>query len=162
MREELLEQLRLKKEDFTDEKSDESREISIEHVVGRLTFQVSMENGGIVDVIIPKGEVLQLNKSTVVEEGHVFAKIVLTAKRKLHVHKHEKTFEGIDITSGLPRVVELFEARRPKEHAFISETSGIASIEDVDPKFRMITIKNSEDGHGKDLSGAHKDKDKGK
>jgi len=146
LRDELLEQLRLKKEDFTDEKSDESREISIEHVVGRLTFQVSMENGNVVDVIIPKGEVLQLNKSTVVEEGHVFAKIVLTAKRKLHVHKHEKTFEGIDITSGLPRVVELFEARRPKEHAFISETSGIASIEDVDPKFRMITVKNSEDG----------------
>jgi DNA-directed RNA polymerase subunit beta' len=146
LREELLEQLHLKKEDFTDEKSDESREVNIEHVVGRLTFQVSMENGNVVDIIIPKGEVLQLNKSTVVEEGHVFAKIVLTAKRKLHVHKHEKTFEGIDITSGLPRVVELFEARRPKEHAFISETSGIASIEDVDPKFRMITIKNSEDG----------------
>ena len=79
------------------------------------------------------------------DEGQVFAKIVFTAKRKTHVHKHEKTFEGIDITSGLPRVVELFEARRPKEHAFIAEISGKVSIEDVDTKFRMITIKNDED-----------------
>ena len=29
-----------------------------------------------------------------------------------------------DITGGLPRVAELFEARRPKEHAFISEVDG--------------------------------------
>ena len=146
LRKELLEQLGLKKEEFTDEKSDEFSEVNIENVNGRLTFQVMMENGGIVDVICPKGEVLQINKCMTVDEGQVFAKIKLTARRKLHVHKHEKTFEGIDITSGLPRVVELFEARRPKEHAFISETNGIARIEDVDPKFRMITIKNEEDG----------------
>jgi DNA-directed RNA polymerase subunit beta' len=110
-----------------------------------LTFQAKMENGNMVDVIFPKGEVLQLNKCLNVEAGEVFAKIVLTAKRKLHVHKHEKTFEGIDITSGLPRVVELFEARRPKEHAFIAEMSGKLIIEEVDTKFRMITIKNDEE-----------------
>ena len=82
-------------------------EVNIEHVNGRLTFQIKMENGDIVDVIIPKGEVLQINKCINIEEGEVFAKIIFTAKRKTHVHKHEKTFEGIDITSGLPRVVEL-------------------------------------------------------
>ncbi|MCJ7727348.1 MAG: DNA-directed RNA polymerase subunit beta', partial [Actinobacteria bacterium] len=77
-----------------------------------------------------------------VEAGEVFAKLILTAKRKTHVHKHEKTFEGIDITSGLPRVVELFEARTPKEHSFIAEISGKVEIEDIDSRFRMLTIKS--------------------
>ncbi len=149
LKKELLESLGLKKDDFTQKETDEIIEINIEHINGRLTFQVKMENGGVVDVIFPKGEILQINKCINVEEGEVFAKIVFTAKRKTHVHKHEKTFEGIDITSGLPRVVELFEARRPKEHAFIAEISGIVSIEDVDPKFRMITIKNQENGEEK-------------
>ena len=146
LKKELLEQLNLKKDAFTESPSDEVIEVNIEHVNGRLTFQVKMDSGDIVDVIIPKGEVLQINKCINIEEGEVFAKIIFTAKRKTHVHKHEKTFEGIDITSGLPRVVELFEARRPKEHAFIAEISGKVFIEDVDSKFRMITIKNEEDG----------------
>jgi DNA-directed RNA polymerase subunit beta' len=144
LKKELLEQLNLTEEDFTVKPTDEIIERNIEHINGRLTFHVKMENGGVVDVIFPKGEVLQINRCMVVEEGQVFAKIVLTAKRKTHVHKHEKTFEGIDITSGLPRVVELFEARRPKEHAHIAEISGKLTIEDVDPKFRMLTIKGDE------------------
>ena len=146
LKKELLAQLNLKKEDFSEKGSDEFIEVNIEHINGRMTFQVKMENGSLVDVIFPKGETLQVSRSINVDEGQVFAKIVYSAKRKLHVHKHEKTFEGIDITSGLPRVVELFEARRPKEHAFIAEISGKVSIEDVDTKFRMITIKNDETG----------------
>ncbi|MCL5073485.1 MAG: DNA-directed RNA polymerase subunit beta' [Actinobacteria bacterium] len=144
LKKELLEKLNLKKDAFTEGPSNEIIEVNIEHINGRLTFQIKMDSGDIIDVIIPKGEVLQINKSINIEEGEVFAKIIFTAKRKTHVHKHEKTFEGIDITSGLPRVVELFEARRPKEHSFIAEISGKVFIEDVDSKFRMITIKNEE------------------
>lgn len=144
LKKELLSQINLTKEDFTEDDTDQILERNIEHINGRLTFQIKMDNGGIVDVIFPKGEVLQINKCIKVNEGQVFAKIILTAKRKTHVHKHEKTFEGIDITSGLPRVVELFEARRPKEHAHIAEISGKVTIEDVDPKFKMITIRNDE------------------
>lgn len=144
LKKELLSQINLTKEDFTEDDTDQILERNIEHINGRLTFQIKMDNGGIVDVIFPKGEVLQINKCIKVDEGQVFAKIILTAKRKTHVHKHEKTFEGIDITSGLPRVVELFEARRPKEHAHIAEISGKVTIEDVDPKFKMITIVNDE------------------
>ncbi len=33
-----------------------------------------------------------------------------------------------DITGGLPRVVDLFEARKPKEHAILAEVSGIVSF----------------------------------
>ncbi len=142
----LLKDLGLKKSDFKeDEKKDEFMEINIEHIPHKLLFQVKMENGDIVDVIIPKGEILQLNKSIDVDEGETFAKLILTAKRKTHVHKHEKTFEGIDITSGLPRVVELFEARKPKEHSCIADISGRLEIQDIDTRFRMLTIK-SKDG----------------
>ena len=144
-RKELLSELNIKKTDLTEEDTSEVMEINIENIPHKLIFQVQMERGDIVDVIIPKGEVLQINKKVNVEAGEIFAKLILTAKRKTHVHKHEKTFEGIDITSGLPRVVELFEARRPKEHSFIAEISGKVEIEDIDSRFRMLTIK-SKDG----------------
>jgi DNA-directed RNA polymerase subunit beta' len=144
-RKELLSELNLKKADFTREDTSDIIEINIEQIPHKLIFQVQMEEGDIVDVIIPKGEILQINKKIDIEAGEVFAKLILTAKRKIHVHKHEKTFEGIDITSGLPRVVELFEARKPKEYAFIAEISGKVVIEDIDSRFRMLTIK-SKDG----------------
>jgi DNA-directed RNA polymerase subunit beta' len=145
-RKDLLSELNLKKSDFSEEDTDEVIEINIEHIPHKLIFQVQAEEGGdIIDVIIPKGEILQINKKINVEPGEVFTKLVLTAKRKTHVHKHEKTFEGMDITSGLPRVVELFEARKPKEHSFIAEISGKVEIEDIDSRFRMITIR-SKDG----------------
>lgn len=44
---------------------------------------------------------------------------------------------GSDITQGLPRVDELFEARNPKHKAILSETSGVVEIEDADG--RVIT-----------------------
>jgi len=141
----LLDELGLKKKDFTEEDTNEIIEVNIEQIPHKLVFQVKMENGDIVDVIIPKGEVLHINKGIKVSAGENFARLTMTAKRKTHVHKHEKTFEGIDITSGLPRVVELFEARKPKEHSFVAEISGKVEIQDIDSRFRMITIE-SKDG----------------
>ena len=38
-----------------------------------------------------------------------------------------ETTKTKDITGGLPRVAELFEARKPKEHAIISEIDGVRS-----------------------------------
>jgi DNA-directed RNA polymerase subunit beta' len=52
---------------------------------------------------------------------------------------HTGGVAGADITHGLPRVVELFEARKPKGLAKIAEVSGVASIEDTD-KARTIVI----------------------
>jgi DNA-directed RNA polymerase subunit beta' len=142
---ELLSDLGLKKKDFSDDGANEVMEINIEHVPHKLVFQVQMERGDIVDVITPKGEILQINKNINVEAGETFAKLIMTAKRKTHVHKHEKTFEGIDITSGLPRVVELFEARKPKEHSFIAEISGKVDVQEIDARFRMVTIKSKDE-----------------
>jgi len=49
---------------------------------------------------------------------------------------HTGGVAGADITQGLPRVEELFEARPPKRRAFMSDVSGKAIVEDIDR--RMI------------------------
>jgi DNA-directed RNA polymerase subunit beta' len=59
---------------------------------------------------------------------------------------HTGGVAGEDITHGLPRVQELFEARRPKGEAQITELSGVVSIEDdEDKKVRRVTV-TSDDG----------------
>jgi DNA-directed RNA polymerase subunit beta' len=59
---------------------------------------------------------------------------------------HTGGVAGEDITHGLPRVQELFEARRPKGEAQITELSGVVQIDDDDEKkVRRITV-TSEDG----------------
>jgi DNA-directed RNA polymerase subunit beta' len=47
---------------------------------------------------------------------------------------------GADIAGGLPRVVELFEARSPKGKATLARTSGVVRISDDEGKGRVITI----------------------
>ncbi len=51
---------------------------------------------------------------------------------------------AVDITQGLPRVEELFEARKPKGLAVISEIAGTVSIDDSKKK-REITVTNDEE-----------------
>ncbi len=55
---------------------------------------------------------------------------------------------GDDITQGLPRVEELFEARKPKGLAIIAEFGGVAAIKDTKKK-REIIITNDETGESK-------------
>jgi len=55
---------------------------------------------------------------------------------------HTGGVAGEDITHGLPRVVELFEARKPKGQAVIADISGVISIEETE-KDRKITITGS-------------------
>ncbi|MDN5247776.1 MAG: DNA-directed RNA polymerase subunit beta/beta' [Wolbachia endosymbiont of Tyrophagus putrescentiae] len=51
-----------------------------------------------------------------------------------------------DITGGLPRVIELFEARRPKEHAIVSEIDGHVVFSEKDRRGkRSILIKPADD-----------------
>ena len=54
---------------------------------------------------------------------------------------HAGGVAGDDITQGLPRVEELFEARKPKRNAIITEIAGVATISDSRKK-REITIAN--------------------
>ena len=53
-----------------------------------------------------------------------------------------------DITQGLPRVEELFEGRKPKHLAIISEISGVVSFEEI-KKNRHVVVTNNEIGDQK-------------
>ena len=57
---------------------------------------------------------------------------------------HSGGVAGDDITQGLPRVEELFEARKPKHHAIIAEIEGDAEVEDTGKGMRKVTIRPSE------------------
>jgi DNA-directed RNA polymerase subunit beta' len=61
---------------------------------------------------LPVGAILSVNDGDVIAAGEVIAKIP------------RETTKTKDITGGLPRVAELFEARKPKDHAVISEIDG--------------------------------------
>ena len=61
---------------------------------------------------------------------------------------HNGGVAGGDITQGLPRVEELFEARKPKGLAIITEISGVATLKDTKKK-REIIVTNSETGESK-------------
>jgi DNA-directed RNA polymerase subunit beta' len=65
---------------------------------------------------LPQGANIYVNDGDPVEAGDVIAKIP------------RETTKTKDITGGLPRVAELFEARKPKEHAVISEIDGTVSF----------------------------------
>jgi len=61
---------------------------------------------------------------------------------------HTGGVAGGDITQGLPRVEELFEARKPKGLAIITEFAGTATINDTKKK-REIIVTNNETGESK-------------
>ncbi len=61
---------------------------------------------------------------------------------------HTGGVAGDDITQGLPRVVELFEARQPKGKAPIAEADGVIRIEDGDRSRKIIIVR---DDGGDDL-----------
>ena len=61
---------------------------------------------------------------------------------------HTGGVAGDDITQGLPRVEELFEARKPKGLAIITEFGGIANIHDTKKK-REVIVTNQETGESK-------------
>ena len=66
--------------------------------------------------LLPVGAYLSVNEGEEVTPGHVVAKIP------------RETSKTKDITGGLPRVAELFEARKPKECAVVAEIEGIVSF----------------------------------
>jgi DNA-directed RNA polymerase subunit beta' len=77
--------------------------------------------------ILPVGAQLLVSEGKEVNAGDVIAKI------------HRQTTKTRDITGGLPRVAELFEARKPKESAVISEIDGYVTFgQDVKGKQRVI------------------------
>ena len=95
---------------------------------------ISKERGIPIRYTIPVGAQLLVSDGDQVNAGDILAKM------------HRKTAKTRDITGGLPRVAELFEARTPKEAAIISEIEGEVSFgRDFKGKQRVIvTSKEGE------------------
>jgi len=60
---------------------------------------------------------------------------------------HTGGVAGADITHGLPRVVELFEARRPKGLSKIAEQDGVATIEETDKALTVVITDEAGEEH---------------
>jgi DNA-directed RNA polymerase subunit beta' len=83
---------------------------------------------------LPVGANITVNDGDQLEAGEIIARIPReTAKTK-------------DITGGLPRVAELFEARKPKEHAVISEIEGVVSFGKDTKGKRKVVVTPEIDG----------------
>ncbi|RRD40043.1 DNA-directed RNA polymerase subunit beta' [Leptotrichia sp. OH3620_COT-345] len=93
------------------------------------------KNKKVAEYNIPYGAYLMVKEGDSVKKGQIITKIL-------------KTGEGNkDITGGLPRVQELFEARNPKGKATLSEVSGRVIFSDKKKKgMRLITIEDPENG----------------
>ncbi|MEA1996930.1 MAG: DNA-directed RNA polymerase subunit beta' [Gemmatimonadota bacterium] len=80
------------------------------------------------DYIIPTGANLQVNDSEKVSAGTILAKL------------SREIYKTRDITGGLPRVAELFEARKPKDPAVITEIDGRVSFGKIVRGNRQIIV----------------------
>src|SRR5262249_27589726 len=60
---------------------------------------------------------------------------------------HTGGVAGLDITQGLPRVVELFEARKPKGLAKIAEVAGKVSVEETDKAVKLTITDDKGEEH---------------
>jgi DNA-directed RNA polymerase subunit beta' len=60
---------------------------------------------------------------------------------------HTGGVAGADITHGLPRIVELFEARKPKGLAKIAEVGGVVTVEDTDKSRTVVITDDAGDEH---------------
>ena len=65
---------------------------------------------------------------------------------------HTGGVAGDDITQGLPRVEELFEARKPKGLAIITEFAGIVQLSTILKKKREVIVTNDETGVSQSIS----------
>ncbi|MBL8613042.1 MAG: DNA-directed RNA polymerase subunit beta' [Myxococcales bacterium] len=85
--------------------------------------------------LLPVGANIVVQDGDTIEAGEVIAKMP------------RETTKTQDITGGLPRVAELFEARKPKDHAIIAEIDGEVSFgKDTKGKRKVLITPFSPDG----------------
>ncbi len=84
------------------------------------------------EVVLPVGAVFMVDDGEFVEAGVSLAKIT---REKVKTR---------DITGGLPRVAELFEARNPKDPAVVTEVDGVVSYGELKRGVRMIYVETPE------------------
>jgi DNA-directed RNA polymerase subunit beta' len=106
-------------------------------------------------IVDDKSKVLQPHIKVVDSAGKIIAKYLVPTGSRLNVKDGQDVGAGEvlakirreisktrDITGGLPRVSELFEARKPKDHASVSEIDGIVGFGAVSRGMRKLTVTN--------------------
>lgn len=83
---------------------------------------------------VPTGAQISVNEGDFIEEGTILARTPRQAAKTQ------------DITGGLPRVAELFEARRPKEAAEMAKIDGIVSLEGTVRGKRRLIVTDPDTG----------------
>ncbi len=95
---------------------------------------LKVQRGGDARYILPVDSILSIEPGGKVKAGDIIARISMDSAKTR------------DITGGLPRVAELFEARRPKDHAIIAEASGTVQFgKDYKNKTRLAIIPHEGD-----------------
>ncbi len=96
---------------------------------------LTLANGLEARYFLPVDAILNINDKDSVYAGDVIARMP------------KESSKSKDITGGLPRVVELFEARQPKDHSVISEVDGYVEFgKDYKSKRRIIVRQTNSDG----------------
>lgn len=106
--------------------------ISIKDEQGKVTLKIPGTNN-LARYILPAGAHIMVDKNDIVYPGDVLAKIP------------RETTKTKDITGGLPRVAELFEARRPKEQAIVTEIDGIVEFRGAHKGMRIVVVRGGEE-----------------
>ncbi|MGC1346669.1 MAG: DNA-directed RNA polymerase subunit beta', partial [Methyloceanibacter sp.] len=94
-----------------------------------------LSRGGEARYLLPVDAIMSVEPGHQVSAGDVLARIPMESAKTR------------DITGGLPRVAELFEARRPKDHAIIAEISGTVQLGRDYKNKRRITIVPDDESH---------------
>jgi len=105
--------------------------ISIKDEQGRATLKIPGTNHP-ARYLLPAGAHILVEKGDIVKPGDILAKIP------------RETTKTKDITGGLPRVAELFEARKPKEHAIVAEIDGVVEFKNAPKGQRMVVVKSGD------------------
>ncbi len=106
--------------------------ISIKDEHGKSTLRIPGTNA-LARYLLPSGSHVLVDKTSIVHPGDVIAKIP------------RETTKTKDITGGLPRVAELFEARKPKEQAIVSEIDGVVEFKGFHKGQRVVNVKGGTD-----------------
>lgn len=105
--------------------------VSIKDEHGRATLRIPGTNQP-ARYLLPAGAHILVEKGDIVSPGDILAKIP------------RETTKTKDITGGLPRVAELFEARKPKEHAIVSEIDGVVEFKSAPKGQRVVMVRSGD------------------
>jgi len=104
--------------------------ISIKDEHGKVTLKIP-STGNLARYLLPSGAHILVDRNQIVAPGDILAKMP------------RETTKTKDITGGLPRVAELFEARLPKEQAIVTEIDGMVEFKGAHKGMRVVVVKGS-------------------